>query len=209
MARKTKERAIQSPGITIIGEGLTERYYFTHLKRLKGYRYTCKPRNFTEQSIEDIQKQVERVLADRGVAVCVFDADVARAKPAEKAKLDAMRKKYANRENVVICDSMPSIEFWFLIHFLNTNKYFASSRDVYKCFVATFQISTSMTLSSPRRNGWQNYLSTTVLKQPCNEQRVSAPMASRIATFTKRSSGLNRKNSDSTLGSLRSRRVTP
>ena len=94
------------------------------------YRYTCKPRNFTEQSIEDIQKQVERVLADRGVAVCVFDADVARAKPAEKAKLDAMRKKYANRENVVICDSMPSIEFWFLIHFLNTNKYFASSRDV-------------------------------------------------------------------------------
>lgn len=130
MARKTKERAIQSPGITIIGEGLTERYYFTHLKRLKGYRYTCKPRNFTEQSIEDIQKQVERVLADRGVAVCVFDADVARAKPAEKAKLDAMRKKYANRENVVICDSMPSIEFWFLIHFLNTNKYFASSRDV-------------------------------------------------------------------------------
>lgn len=130
MARKTKERAIQSPGITIIGEGLTERYYFTHLKRLKGYRYTCKPRNFTEQSIEDIQKQVERVLADRGVAVCVFDADVARAKSAEKAKLDAMRKKYANRENVVICDSMPSIEFCFLIHFLNTNKYFASSRDV-------------------------------------------------------------------------------
>lgn len=130
MARKTKERAIQSPGITIIGEGLTERYYFTHLKRLMDYRYTCKPRNFTEQSIEDIQKQVERVLADRGVAVCVFDADVARAKPAEKAKLDAMRKKYANRKNVVICDSMPSIEFWFLIHFLNTNKYFASSRDV-------------------------------------------------------------------------------
>lgn len=28
MARKTKERAIQSPGITIIGEGLTERFYF-------------------------------------------------------------------------------------------------------------------------------------------------------------------------------------
>ena len=130
MARKTKERAMQSPGITIIGEGLTERYYFTHLKRLKGYRYTCKPRNFTEQSIEEIQKQVERVLADRGVAVCVFDADVARDKLTEKAKLDAMRKKYANCEDVLICDSMPSIEFWFLIHFMNTNKYFASSRDV-------------------------------------------------------------------------------
>lgn len=70
------------------------------------------------------------MLADRGVAVCVFDADVARDKPAEKAKLDAMRKKYANREDVLICDSMPSIEFWFLIHYLNTNKYFATSHDV-------------------------------------------------------------------------------
>ena len=33
---------------------------------------------------------------------------------------------------VILCDSMPSIEFWFLIHYLNTNKYFASSTDVIK-----------------------------------------------------------------------------
>ena len=132
MARKIKDRNIKSPGITIIGEGLTERMYFTHLKRLRGYRYTCKPRNFAEQTLEEIQKQVERVLADNGIAVCVFDADVARDKPAEKAKLDAMRRKYANQDSVIICDSMPSIEFWFLIHFLNTNKYYASSHDVIK-----------------------------------------------------------------------------
>lgn len=130
MARIIKERTIKSPGITIIGEGLTERMYFTHLKRLKGYRYTCKPRNFSEQSLEEIQKQVERVLADNGIAVCVFDADTSREKPAEKAKLEAMRKKYKDREDVILCDSMPSIEFWFLLHFLNTNRYFASSRDV-------------------------------------------------------------------------------
>lgn len=36
MARKTKERAIQSPGITIIGEGLTERFYFYLLPLLGG-----------------------------------------------------------------------------------------------------------------------------------------------------------------------------
>ena len=132
MARKIKDRNIKSPGITIIGEGLTERMYFTHLKRLRGYRYTCKPRNFAEQTLEEIQKQVERVLTDNGIAVCVFDADVARDKPAEKAKLDAMRRKYANQDSVIICDSMPSIEFWFLIHFLNTNKYYASSHDVIK-----------------------------------------------------------------------------
>ena len=85
MARKIKERKLKNPNITIIGEGLTERCYFKHLKSLKGYRYTCKPRNFSQQSIDDLQKQIDKVLADDGVAVCVFDADVARAKPAERS----------------------------------------------------------------------------------------------------------------------------
>lgn len=132
MARRIKERKLKSPNITIIGEGLTERCYFKHLKSLKGYRYTCKPRNFSQQSIDDLQKQIGKVLEDDGVAVCVFDADVARDKPAERKKLEAMQKKYAGKEQVILCDSMPSIEFWFLIHYLNTNKYFASSTDVIK-----------------------------------------------------------------------------
>lgn len=131
MARKIKERNIKSPAITIIGEGLTERCYFTHLKRLSNYRYTCKPRNFAQQSIDDLQKQ-DKVLADDGIAVCVFDADVARDKVAEKKKLTEMCRKYANRKDVIICDSMPSIEYWFLIHYLNTNRHFASSHDVVK-----------------------------------------------------------------------------
>jgi hypothetical protein len=41
-----------------------------------------------------------------------------------------MRRKYKDNKNVVICDSMPSIEFWFLIHYLNTNKHFNTSDDV-------------------------------------------------------------------------------
>ena len=70
------------------------------------------------------------MLADNGIAVCIFDADVARDKPSEMKKLQNMRKKYAERDDVVICDSMPSIEYWFLIHYLNTNKHFSSSEDV-------------------------------------------------------------------------------
>ena len=48
MARRIKERKLKNPAITIIGEGATERYYFTHLKLLNGYNYVCKPRNFAE-----------------------------------------------------------------------------------------------------------------------------------------------------------------
>lgn len=121
MARKTQQRSLRQPEITIIGEGATERFYFTNLRRLKGYRYTCKPRNFTEQSLDEIQKQVDRVLADRGIAVCVFDTDITRNNPTERAKFEALCQKYKDRKDVIICDSMPSIEFWFLLHYLNTN----------------------------------------------------------------------------------------
>ncbi|WP_280122698.1 MULTISPECIES: RloB family protein [Bacteroidales] len=130
MARRIKERKLKNPTITIIGEGATERYYFTHLKRLRGYNYVCKPRNFTEQTFDEMQKQIERVLADNGIAVCVFDADVTRTRPAEKAKFEDMKRKYADNPAVILCDSMPSIEFWFLLHYLNTNRYFATSDDV-------------------------------------------------------------------------------
>lgn len=130
MARRIRERKLKNPTITIIGEGATERFYFTHLKCLCGYNYVCKPRNFTEQTIDEMQKQIERVLADAGIAVCVFDADVTRTRPAEKAKFEAMKRKYADSHSVVLCDSMPSIEFWFLLHFLRTNRYFATSDDV-------------------------------------------------------------------------------
>ena len=130
MARKTQQRSLRQPEITIIGEGATERFYFTNLRRLKDYRYTCKPRNFTEQSLDEIQKQVDRVLADRGIAVCVFDTDITRNNPTERAKFEALCQKYKDRKDVIICDSMPSIEFWFLLHYLNTNRYFATSDNV-------------------------------------------------------------------------------
>lgn len=132
MARKLKERKLKQPTITIIGEGATERFYFMHLKSLKRYNYICKPRNFNEQDLDDIQRQVEKVLEDDGIAVCVFDVDVIRTKITDKMKYEAMCRRYEGNNSVIICESMPSIEFWFLLHFLKTNRYFASSEDVIK-----------------------------------------------------------------------------
>ena len=69
-------------------------------------------------------------MADRGIAVCVFDTDITRNNPTERAKFEALCQKYKDRKDVIICDSMPSIEFWFLLHYLNTNRYFATADDV-------------------------------------------------------------------------------
>lgn len=75
MARRIKERELKNPMITIIGEGATERYYFTHLKQLRGYNYVCKPRNFTEQTFDEMQKQIDRVLADNGLDTAITNAN--------------------------------------------------------------------------------------------------------------------------------------
>ena len=62
--------------ITVIGEGLTERWYFDHLRTVMGFRYDCKPRFFTHQSYDEMRKLFELVLQDDGIAVCVCDADI-------------------------------------------------------------------------------------------------------------------------------------
>lgn len=157
MSRRIKERKLKNTAVTIIGEGATERFYFTHLKNLNGYNYVCKPRNFTEQNIDDIQRQVERVLADDGIAVCVFDIDVTRIHSADKAKFDSMRQRYADNPSVIICESMPSIEFWFLLHYLNTNRYFASSDDVI-AVLHKFMPNFSKQQSFLSRSNWVSYL---------------------------------------------------
>ena len=113
--------------ITVIGEGLTERWYFEHLRTLKGYHYDCKPRFFTHQSYEEMGKLIDWVLRSGGIAVCVCDADITRTNEERKKAFQAMKAKYAENKDVLICDSMPSIEFWFLIHYINTSKYFQDS----------------------------------------------------------------------------------
>ena len=124
MARVRKERELKRSRITVIGEGLTERWYFDHLRSIKGYRYDCKPRFFTHQSYEEMAKLIEWVLQDGGIAVCVCDADITRENDEAKKRLRELKERFTGNDHVLICDSMPSIEFWFLIHYMSTRKYF-------------------------------------------------------------------------------------
>lgn len=131
MARRRKERELRRSRITVIGEGLTERWYFDHLRTVMGYRYDCKPRFFTHQSYQEMRKLIDWVLQNDGIAVCVCDADITLTNPEEKKHLEEMKKAYASEDDkVFICDSMPSIEFWFLLHYLETSKQFQTSDKV-------------------------------------------------------------------------------
>lgn len=130
MRRAGKKRELKRSRITVIGEGLTERWYFEHLRSVMGYRYDCKPRFFTRQSYEEMGKLIEWVLQNDGIAVCVCDTDITRTNPTEKQRFKEMKEKYVSDRRVLICDSMPSIEFWFLLHYLDTNRHYQSADEV-------------------------------------------------------------------------------
>ncbi len=132
MARKTSLRQRRSPIPTIIGAGITEQWYFTHLKTLRGYRVKIRPRFFGTETAAGLDKKIEEVLRDESIAICVFDADVSTWNEAERKKLAALQKKYEGNASVVLCDSMPSIEYWFLLHFKHTTRPFGTSKAVVK-----------------------------------------------------------------------------
>lgn len=113
---------------TIIGAGITEQWYFTHLKFLYEYQIRVRPRFFGTETADGMAKKIAEVLDDGGTAICVFDADVSTWNDTEKEKLDKLRLKYSKNKHVLLCDSMPAVEYWFLLHYENTNRYFGTSK---------------------------------------------------------------------------------
>lgn len=113
--------------IHIVGEGLTELFYFSHIKRLRNYRCSISPRLFENNSIEKIEKKIKELLKEDVFVICIFDADVSRRSEAENKKLAALKHRYEKNKNVLLCDSLQSIEYWFLLHYEDTCRHFNDS----------------------------------------------------------------------------------
>jgi hypothetical protein len=127
--RKQKIREPKS-GIYIVGEGITEQYYFSHIKKVFGFHCTIKPRFFGNTSIAEMKKKIEELLRGDIFVICVFDADVATHNESERKKLEQLQNKYRKNKNLLFCNSLPSIEYWFLLHYEHTNRYFKDAKAV-------------------------------------------------------------------------------
>lgn len=129
--RKTREILKQPKlDVFVVGEGITEQYYFTHLRDLLKLKCKIQPRFFGKTSIKDIDDVVRQLISADMFVICVFDLDTSERDKTEKEKLDKFISCYKDCENVIICTSLPSIEYWFLIHYKDTNKYFNTSKEV-------------------------------------------------------------------------------
>ena len=60
----------------------------------------------------------------------VFDADVSLRNDKERQMVERMKNKYANNKGVLFCDSLPSIEYWFLLHYKDAGRLFKTSNEV-------------------------------------------------------------------------------
>ena len=113
----------------ISGGENTERYYFLHVSDVTNYKFIVQPEYFGMESnyTEIFPQRIDKILKDNADAkiFCVFDWDTVRGHQKNLEKHTAFVNQYKSEIDsgtVVLCPSMPSIEYWFLLHFENTTE---------------------------------------------------------------------------------------
>lgn len=110
----------------ICGGSKTERYYFTHINDTTEYKFNIRPRYFGDEAryTDVFPKRIREIQNSNQDAkiYCVFDWDTIYGNKARLSKHDVFLRLFQKdiaSEAVVICPSMPSIEYWFLLHFVD------------------------------------------------------------------------------------------
>ena len=110
----------------ISGGKNTERYYFRHISDTTIYKFNIVPEYFGMESgyTEIFPNRIKKILKDNPEAqiFCVFDWDTVRGHKKNLEKHQAFVNQFKTEIDsgtVVVCPSMPSIEYWFLLHFEN------------------------------------------------------------------------------------------
>ena len=114
----------------LIGGGTnTERFYFTHINDNTEHKFNIRPRYFGDESnyTEAFPKRILEVLAsnDNAKIFCVFDWDTVYGNEANLKKHETFETQFKTEianGTVTLCPSMPSIEYWFLLHFEDYTK---------------------------------------------------------------------------------------
>ena len=112
---------------SVLGDGQTEQYYLEHLKGINGYRYSIRPHFFSRITIEAAELLIDELISggcDYIVYLMDFDTIV---KQKKLVKYNRIIKKYRNNSDVLICESMPCIEFWFILHYIKTTRIFQNA----------------------------------------------------------------------------------
>ncbi len=121
----------------ISGGTNTERYYFTHIHDTTDYKFNIKPEFFADESnyTEAFPKRIKKILeANKEAKIfCVFDWDTIYGNDVNLKKHEEFEiqfKAEISKGIVSICPSMPSIEYWFLLHFVDQTNLMKDYREI-------------------------------------------------------------------------------
>ncbi len=141
--RNRKQRGSGKKIYSIIVDGETEIWYFQMMKQFESLptKVDIKPelskkkalKGQYEMVIENLQKGYDKV-----IWVLDFDTIVKESKDTkkgQKSKVQEFREyveKLEKRQNVHVLINNPCLEFWYLLHFEPTSKYYSKCEDVGK-----------------------------------------------------------------------------
>ena len=128
MSRQKRNRRFKVK-YAVLGDGITEQFYLKHLKDIKGYNYALRPSLFNNIEMSEAHDIIDELLkggTDGIVYLTDYDTVVNQGKREQFKKL---KKQFEDKPQVLICETMPSIEFWFLLHYQNTSKPFQNATE--------------------------------------------------------------------------------
>ncbi len=142
MGRRSKRRIPKRKTFAIVVDGETEVWYFNMLKRNeRDLVVHIKPELPTKKTIEE-QYQYVKIAAENNTKVfwiVDFDTILKETKESKKKSIRPIDEfaKYRNEleekfDNVVVIINSPCLEFWLLLHFEKTSKYYDKCMDVQK-----------------------------------------------------------------------------
>lgn len=125
---------------SIIVDGDTEVWYFQLMKQEEKMRFDISPRVPLRKTIEEQYETVceNACIYDHVYWILDLDVIIKEYKQRSKTKLPALEKlkkyvkKIESNERITLLINNPCLEYWFLLHFENTSKYYSSCSEVIK-----------------------------------------------------------------------------
>ena len=132
----TREMSPQLPFV-IAGGKNTERFYLEHISKITSYKFNIRPEYFGHESNyhKKFPKWITTILTKNSDAkiFCLLDFDTIYNNEQNKINYTEFQEaifEYIEKETVVLCPSMPCVEYWFLLHFENTTELFKTNKAV-------------------------------------------------------------------------------
>ncbi len=131
--RKKKNRTKRKDTFAIIVDGETEVWYFQMLKRNEpDLKVNIEPKIPQKKELSEQYKKVLELKEDYTKVFWIIDLDVIikeskQTKKGVKSKIQELKEYLINLEkfkNIILIFNNPCLEFWFLLHYKQTTKYF-------------------------------------------------------------------------------------